>query len=216
MPISGLSIFDLDRTLVHQNSSYEFCKFLYRKGVFSHSHMVFSLLYRLKACLLNMSLIELHEKVFQRLLFGFSLEELERHVGTFVAKFVPKAIYPPAYAALRHAQHLGHKTVILSNSPHFLVGPISRYFEVDDWRATVYGVDKDKTLCNIENLMEGTNKAQYLVEARKHLKIDKKNVTVYTDSHHDLPLLLEAGIPVVVNPDKKLRKVAKQNNWSVI
>jgi len=178
--------------------------------------MAFSLFYRLRTRFWNMDLAELHEKVFRRLLLGFSLEELERHVGAFVNHFVPKAIYHPAYAALRKAQHLGHQTVILSNSPHFLVGPIAYYFGVDDWRATEYGVDKDKTLCNIANLMEGTNKARYLIEARKQLKIDKKNVTVYTDSHHDLPLLLEAGIPIVVNPDKKLLKIAKQNNWSVI
>lgn len=163
-----------------------------------------------------MTLAELHEKIFRRLLLGFQLEQFLEHIEMFLGEFLPRQINTAAYTALRMAQHLGHRTVILSNSPSFLVEPIAKYFGVDDWKATQYGVDKDQTLCNIANLMEGKNKAQYLIEARKQLEIPRENVTVYTDSHHDLPLLWEAGTPIVVNPDKKLLKIAKQNRWSMI
>jgi HAD superfamily hydrolase (TIGR01490 family) len=213
---TALTIFDLDWTLIRKNSSYQFCKYLYRRKVYSHSHMAISLFYRLQFHLFNMSLEELHEKVFRKLLFGFHLPDMVKHVGMFVSEFLPKEINPSAYAALKRAQQLGHQTVILSNSPSFLVGPIADFFGVDEWQATQYSVDKDRTLCNIADLMEGTRKAQYLREARKRLDIPRENVTVYTDSHHDLPLLLEAGNAVVVNPDKKLLKIAKQNRWSMI
>jgi len=213
---SWMTIFDLDRTLIRENSSYQFFKFLYRKNVYSHSHMAFTLFYRFQFHFFNMTLTELHEKVFRKLLFGFPLQNLIGHVGAFIEEFLPRAINPPVYEALRKAQYTGHRTTILSNSPSFLVGPIAQYFKVDEWRATEYDIDKDHTLCNIANLMEGMNKAQYLIEARKRLEIPKENVTLYTDSHHDLPLLLEAGTAVVVNPDKKLLKMAKQNRWSMI
>ncbi len=45
------------------------------------------------------------------------------------------------------------------------------------------------------------------------LGIDRQQVTAYSDSHLDLPLLLAAGTPVVVNPDRKLRKIAQLNTW---
>lgn len=211
-----LSIFDLDRTLIRQNSSYAFCRYLHRKKVLSSSNMMFSLFYRFRFWIWNINLTQLHKKAFETLLLGFSLKKLEHYAKAFVKEFLPKEVYIPAYTALRTAQHLGHQTVILSNSPHFLVEPIAEYFKVDEWKATQYGVDKDQTLCNIANLMEGTNKAHYLVKMRKQLDIAKKDVAAYTDSYYDLPLLLEAGTAVVVNPDKKLLKIARQNSWSVI
>jgi phosphoserine phosphatase len=41
-------------------------------------------------------------------------------------------------------------------------------------------------------------------------------MVVYIDSHDDIPLLLEAGEAVAVNPDRKLAKMAKLNKWRII
>ena len=211
-----LSVFDLDRTLLSTNSSYRFAQYLFEKGIFSSYHLVYSLFHRVRFELLDLSLREFHESLFRGVLQGAVLEEIEAHVEGFLERCLPRRVYYPAYSALRLAQHLGHHTAILSNAPQFLVRPFARYFGVDFGQGTEYEVDKDGCLCNIANLMEGTAKARCLVEMREGLKISRENTIAYTDSYHDLPLLLEAGQPCVVNPDTKLLRLAKHHRWSVI
>jgi phosphoserine phosphatase len=38
----------------------------------------------------------------------------------------------------------------------------------------------------------------------------------YSDSIHDLPLLLEVGEPVAVAPDRRLRREAEARGWSIL
>ena len=40
--------------------------------------------------------------------------------------------------------------------------------------------------------------------------------TAYSDSHTDLPFLEAVGNPVVVNPDRELRRVAEERGWPVL
>ena len=45
---------------------------------------------------------------------------------------------------------------------------------------------------------------------------DFKNVTFYSDSMNDFPLLLAANKPIAVNPDNKLREECKKRSWEII
>lgn len=211
-----ISLFDLDRTLLKTSSSFQFCLYLYRRKVFSAKFLIFSVWCRLRYHFLGLSLEDLHREIFQKLLYGFPLQILKDHVQPFLDGLLQWAIYTPAFEALQKAKAQGEKIVILSNSPDFLVGPIASFFGVHGWGATEYGVDKEGRLCNIAILMDGRAKAAYLEEMRKEQKIAKEDITVYTDSHFDLPLLDACGNQVVVNPERKLKKIAKRHNWRII
>jgi phosphoserine phosphatase len=39
--------------------------------------------------------------------------------------------------------------------------------------------------------------------------------TFYSDSHSDLPMLEAVGSPVVVDPDPRLRRLARQRGWPI-
>ena len=45
---------------------------------------------------------------------------------------------------------------------------------------------------------------------------DFKNVTFYSDSMNDFPLLLAANKPIAVNPDNKLREECNKRSWEII
>ena len=212
----NLIIFDLDKTLVVTNTSFAFCKYLYRRKILSLGRMFLALFYSVKYHLFKLSLEDLHRQVFKRMLKGFSLDLLEKEALLFFPEFIKKSLYFPVVSALRLAQQLGHYTVILSNSPAFLVGPIANFFAVDEWGATIYHVDKDRCLCNIAELMEGTKKAQETLKIANRLGLTRESITIYTDSYHDLPLLLEAGESIVVNPDAKLLQIAKKHHWRIL
>ena len=211
-----LLVFDLDFTLVSVNTSYCYLKALYRKRVLSLPLLLKGFFIRLGYYVTPMSLERLHHLVFDTMLKGFSLAVLEQHADALLKEILPKYLYQPAYQELKAGQERGDCTVLFSSSPDFLVSRFAAYFGVDFWESTVYDIDKEQKLCKIAKLVVGTEKERYLLELQKKLEIPKDRVVVYSDSHDDLPLLMQAGEAVAVNPDRKLAKIAKQQNWRVI
>jgi len=213
---SGLAVFDLDRTLVSDNCSWSFCRYLVAKNILPYSSLLYSCLCYIKHIFFGMSLTALHTKIFDTLLRGKSLQVLEASVEPFLQEYLSARIYLPVVAQLRRAQHLGHYTLILSSSPSFLVEKIAAWLNVDEWRATQYAVDSEQRLCHIAAIMQGEEKASCVQEIAGKLAIAKDKITAYSDSFLDLPLLLSAGAKVAVNPDRKLRRFSKLHQWSIL
>jgi phosphoserine phosphatase len=46
--------------------------------------------------------------------------------------------------------------------------------------------------------------------------IDLTRSTAYSDSHTDLPFLEAVGRSVVVNPDRELRRIARERGWPIL
>jgi HAD superfamily hydrolase (TIGR01490 family) len=59
----------------------------------------------------------------------------------------------------------------------------------------------------------GQAKADALVELATAEGIDLTASTAYSDSHSDVPFLEAVGHPVVVNPDRALRRLADEAEW---
>jgi HAD superfamily hydrolase (TIGR01490 family) len=211
-----LSVFDLDHTLVQGNSSYQFCRYLIRRKALPISSLFYSAACYMKHHFYGMSLFELHQNIFNKFLIGRSLDFIEKHVEIFVDQYLPHALYMPAVACLKLAQHLGHYTVILSNSPSFVVSSIARFLGVNEWAATEYGVDKDQRLYKISSVMQGEEKAAVVKRISERMGIDKSEITAYSDSHLDLPFLLSAGERIAVNPNRKLLRLSLKQQWNVI
>ncbi len=216
MSWSRLIVFDLDRTITSDNCSLDFCRYLVRKNVLPFYSLLFSIFYYVKHLFFGMSLTDLHAKVFERLLRGRPLGKIESLVGPFLEEYFFASAYPPVIAQLRLAQHLGYYTLILSNSPSFLVEKVAQLLGVNEWRATHYAVDKDRNLCHIASIMQGEEKASCVNEIASRLSIAKEKITAYSDSFLDLPLLLSAGTPIAVNPDRKLRRFSEAQNWPIL
>jgi len=142
--------------------------------------------------------------------------ELFVHAERFVDLYIGEMVYFPAFERLRRAQHMGHYTCILSNSPSFLVRFIAVKFGVDGYRSSEYGVDKDQRLCQILKILQGEDKARSVEELLSGLNIQKEVSIAYSDSYLDLPFLLSAGTAVAVNPDRKLTRIAQKMGWEKI
>jgi phosphoserine phosphatase len=64
--------------------------------------------------------------------------------------------------------------------------------------------------------LHGEGKAQAVVELAGREGFDLAESTAYSDSHTDLPFLEIVGHPVVVNPDRELRRVARDRGWETL
>jgi len=211
-----VTIFDLDRTLIRGNASMLFFRYLQKRLDLSFGMMFASLSYFFRHQYMNLSLNQLHSEVFQLYLHSRPKSLLTNNIPGFLKELLPKTLYIPAILQLRTAQQMGHYTLILSNSPDFIVEPIAKYLKVDYWKGTQYMVDKEGCFDKIGFVLDGPAKAQVLRQVCRELNIDRIDTTVYSDSIHDLELLEISGTPVVVNPDRKLRLISEQKNWHVI
>lgn len=211
-----LSAFDLDNTLINGNSSADFCRYLYKQGVIPFSAVLQAVLYSIRHRFLGLTLADLHQSVFNKMLRGKPVELLEKYVEKFVQEHVEKALYMPAFIRLKRAQQLGHYTMILSNAPSFLVEKFAKKLGVNSFHATEYAVDEERKFNKIKRILEGKDKAHVLRNIAKKMGIFLEQITVYSDSFLDLEFLQNAGNPIAVNPDKKLRAISVKNQWSII
>ena len=62
----------------------------------------------------------------------------------------------------------------------------------------------------------GDGKAAAVRELAAQEGFDLEASTAYSDSHTDLPFLEAVGNPVVVNPDRQLRRVAEDRGWPML
>jgi phosphoserine phosphatase len=62
----------------------------------------------------------------------------------------------------------------------------------------------------------GDGKAAAVRELAALEGFDLDASTAYSDSHTDLPFLDAVGNPVVVNPDRQLRRIAEDRGWPML
>ena len=60
------------------------------------------------------------------------------------------------------------------------------------------------------------SKVNFINKFIKNNKFKSSIIWAYTDHISDLPMLLMAGRPCVVNPDNSLLKEARKRNWEII
>lgn len=162
------------------------------------------------------SMKQMQQKIFNKLFFGHSFPKMLSFAKDFVDRHFDSLLYLPAVQCLKEAQAQGHYTVILSSSPSFLVELFAKRFHVDAWDATRYELNESKCFSSIDYMMQGEDKAHYLIQLKKRLKMTTQQTTAYSDSILDIPLLDAAGTAIGVNPDKKLRKLCITRQWQIL
>ncbi|MEZ5315545.1 MAG: HAD-IB family phosphatase [Chlamydiales bacterium] len=200
------AVFDLDGTLLRENSSFSFCRFLCRKGVISYTDFFYCA--SLYSCylLFHLSLAKLHVLIFNRLFQGQSIAFLEKYVAPFIETLT---WYEPALARLEELRMEKLEIYLFSSSPIFLTQPIGEKIGILKVQATSYTIDTEGSLSGIALLIDGEKK-------RSLLKNLAKDTIAFSDSHHDLPFLESAQEAVAVNPNRHLAKIARARDWEIL
>lgn len=213
---SQTSIFDLDETLCTVNTSFQFGKFLFFKR-----QLPLHKLPLLLACYLGhkigfLSTTRLHSNACRYFFQGKSIDELDGYVCSFLDEHLPSMLNQTILMKFLDAKSLGHYTVLLSNSPDFLVGEIAKRLDFHEWAATEYVLHEDHRIADVGLLMEGVAKAKFVKNLIERMGISRETITAYSDSFLDIPFLDSVGNPIAVNPDRKLRKLSKQKGWTIL
>lgn len=209
------AFFDVDRTLVACNTGRLFLKDLRRRGEISFLRAVRAMGWMMKY---HLSLIDLQEvaAAIVAQMRGWSEKDFEDRCRSWVEEEVLPRLLPAALRQIEHHREQGHLLAILSSSPTYVTRPIAETLGLDETLSTQLEVaDGQFTGKLLGPACYGIGKVHWAEKLLSRHELDLQKSWFYTDSYSDLPMLERVGNQVIVNPDPRLRRAAKQRGWRV-
>jgi fatty acyl-CoA reductase len=122
--------------------------------------------------------------------------------------------FPEGMRRIRAHKAAGHSVVILTGALDFTIAPMAPLADV---MATARLRQEDgKYTGELEEVpYAGDARASYLRRLAKERSADLSASYAYGDSISDLPMLESVGNPVAVNPDPRLRRIARDRRWAI-
>ena len=209
------AFFDVDKTLISENSGSLYMKHRYEKGEISGWELFKGLgvYLRYKVGLLD---IASWTRDTMQQFKGDSERALAREARAWMAEKVVPTIYPEGAQIV--GQHLaeGHVVAIVSGATKFVVKPLAEHLGIKHMLYTRLEVEKGRfTGRVVEPICFEDGKIYWLQQLVDEQNIDLAKSYFYSDSITDLPLLDLVGHPVVTNPDPRLYREAIRRRWPV-
>ena len=207
------AFFDLDRTLLRRSSALALAGSFREHGVIGRGQLAKAAAWQLLFAARGASAETVRKAAEDGLMVlkGFRVDELRDLVATAMEPVLKPLVYQePLHLVTRHREH-GEPVYIVSATLQEIVEELARELGFDGAIGStceiVEGVYTGRSLRGAH----GEGKAALLREG-----LDLANSTAYSDSHTDLPFLEAVGNPVVVNPDRELRRIAVERDWPIL
>jgi HAD superfamily hydrolase (TIGR01490 family) len=209
------AFFDVDRTIVSCNTGRLFLRDLRSRGEISFFRALRALIWMAKY---HLSLIDLQWVATH--LAGEMAGKLERdfaaHCRGLVEKDVLPLVVPGARDKIEKHRAEGHVLAILSTSPCYITEPLAEVLGIEEVISTRFEVDGGLFTGRLLGpACVGRGKVHWAEDLVSRRQLDLAQSWFYTDSYTDMPMLERVGNRVVVNPDPRLRRIAKRRGWPV-
>ena len=212
----ALALFDLDNTLLSDDSDFLWGCFLVEKGLvdksaYDEANQHFYAEYKQGTL-----------DIFEFLAFSlkpltqFTMQQLSVLHNEFMEKYIKSAMTPKGAGQIQHHRDKGDIIIIITATNSFVTGPIAKAFKVDQLIATEPEIIDDRYTGRVAGTpcFQGgkiTRLKQWLEDTSHNLE----GSTFYSDSHNDISLLEIVTTPVAVDPDDELKAIALERSWEI-
>jgi HAD superfamily hydrolase (TIGR01490 family) len=209
-----IAFFDLDRTLIAQNSGTLWVLRELQLGRLKPWQALQAAAW-LARYELGFAAIDAALRRAIASLAGSQESELRERTASFYDRCVRSLYRPGARQAIEEHRRAGDSLVLLTSSSLYLSEHVARDLNLDGVICNRFEVDENglHTGRTVGALCFGAGKLQHAGEFAKQNGARLQDCAFYTDSYADLPVLEAVGRPVAVNPDRRLRRVAEQRRW---
>jgi HAD superfamily hydrolase (TIGR01490 family) len=213
----SLAIFDLDNTLIADDSDYLWGQFLVDKGIVNKEHY-------------EQANARFYEDYKQGTLdieefLQFSLkpladnkpDQLFRWRDQFIQEIIQPILLQSAIDLVNKHKAKNDTLMVITATNRFITEPIVNLYGINNLLATTPEFINNQFTGQFEGIpcfQEG--KVKLLEQWLKNSSETLENSWFYSDSHNDLPLLKLVENPVAVNPDDELKLYAKNKRWPII
>lgn len=207
------AFFDVDHTLLAVNSGRKWIEHLRRTGQLSTRKLLRSLLWlaRYRLALLDLEAVTAEAAKDWA---GRPVAALEAEVGAWFEAEIVRWICPEGQARITRHQQDGHVVALLTSATRFSVEPLARRLGVAHVLCTrLEEVAGALTGRHVAPACAGPGKVAHAERFAADHAIDLSRSYFYTDSYSDLPMLECVGLPRVINPDPRLRRLARARGW---
>jgi len=209
------AFFDVDRTLVACNTGRLFLRDLRRRGEISFLRALLAMGWMVKYHLSMIDLQEVAAKIATQMK-GWSEREFAERCRRWVEDEVLPLLLPSALRQIERHRDDGHVLALLSSAPTYVTQPIAETLGIGEVISTQFEVASGQFTGKLLGpACYGAGKVHWAEDMVSRRQLDLSQSYFYTDSYSDLPMLERVGHRVVVNPDPRLRRTAKQRGWPV-
>lgn len=210
------AFFDLDGTLITGNSGLLWMKHERRLDRLSAYELFMGSLYFVLYKIRAINMLRATRNALETIK-GRTEAELADEIANWYENEVKPFTAQDGLQAIEEHRQQGHRLVLLTSCSVYEAEVATTDFNLDDFLCTRYQVkDGNFTGDVIEPLCFGEGKIVHAERYAKEHNIDVDASYFYSDSCTDLPMLERVAHPRVVNPDLRLRLVAKRKGWPIL
>lgn len=203
----------MDGTLLSVNSGSKYLQLVYRKGHITKRQLAKGLWWVLQY---KLGVLDA-ESVFDfaiKTAAGDSEREMIERCDQWFEEELRATIMPGAKKVIESHKAQGHTIAILTSATNYAADPLGKILEIEHILCTRLDVSDGKFTGKVRRpLCFGPGKVEIAEAFAQQHQINLDKSFFYTDSISDKEMLLRVGEPRIVNPDLRLRLLAKQKNW---
>src|SRR6478752_1781584 len=204
------ALFDMDRTLLRVDSARLYTKFRRDRG---EATLMDVLKVAVWATQYTLGVIDA-PRVARQALQSFRGRD-ESWLLQSCAEWFPRYVLPEVQAAGRRAvqQHreAGDFVAIVTGATRYVAEPVARELGIDHVICSELELDEGRfTGRVVEPLCYGSGKIERTARISERHGFRLEEAVFYSDSITDLPLLEVVQAPIVINPDRRLRRIAQK------
>lgn len=206
----------MDRTLLRVDSARLYTQ--YRRDI-GEASLLDALRVALWATQYTLGVIDA-PKVARKALESFKGREeswLVKSCAEWFPKYVLPAVQQAGRLAVQKHREAGDYVAIVTGATRYVAEPVAAELGIPNVICSELEVDVDGCFTGavIEPLCYGLGKVERTSQIAEREGFDIQEAFFYSDSITDLPLLQAVKAPVVINPDRRLRKEAKKRGWPI-
>jgi HAD superfamily hydrolase (TIGR01490 family) len=212
------AFFDLDRTLIRRSSALALAGSFQERGLIGRKQLAKAAAWQILFAARGAGAETVRKAAEDGLMLLKDLEVEE--MRTLVSEAMEPALKPLVYRepldlVSRHRDR-GERVYIVSATVQEIVEPLTVELGFDGAIGSLCEIVDGRYTGRSLRACHGPGKAAAVRELAAAEGIDLAASTAYSDSHTDLPFLEVVGNPVVVNPDRELRRIAQERGWPIL
>jgi HAD superfamily hydrolase (TIGR01490 family) len=217
--LTAAAFFDVDNTLVQGSSAVHFGRGLAARKYFTYRDVVSFIYAQAKFQLTgreNSDDVAAGRRKALAFIEGRSTAALEALGEEIYDEIIADKIWAGTRDLAQMHLDAGQQVWLVTATPYELAATIARRLSLTGALGTVAeSVDGVFTGRLVGEILHGSGKAHAVRSLAIREGLNLKRCTAYSDSYNDVPLLSLVGTAVAINPDNRLRNLARQRGWQI-
>jgi HAD superfamily hydrolase (TIGR01490 family) len=216
--VRAAAFFDLDRTLIRRSSALALAGPFQERGLIGRKQLAKAAAWQVLFAARGAGAETVRKAAEDGLMLlkDLEVEEMRALVGEAMETALKPLVYREPLDLLKRHRERCERVYIVSAALQEIVDPLADELGFDGAVGSLCEVVDGRYTGRSLRACHGPGKADAVRELAAAEEIDLAASTAYSDSHTDLPFLEAVGRPVAVNPDRELRRIARERGWPML